>query len=524
MKKWWIGVLALGIGQMGAQSLEVIDTLNFGVVIEDAALSKDLKIVNTGSLSIEITDIDLFEVYGGSPFSVNDTDFVLFPNDTATVSVSFLPEHNILHEMALVIKTGSGFGHKAVVLVGQGRYSNSYYSSTENKSEEALKTALSTKLAQGYTQLSYSVARDNMYGTIDNVNGDVECVYTGRTATFNTRAGANSNSFNTEHTFPQGFFNQNLPMRSDIHHLFPTDVTANSTRSNHPFGVVSSASWQVGGSKSDGNTFEPRDIHKGTCARAMMYFVIRYQDYANHFSGQETILRQWHNQYAPSLNDKGRNVAVQAVQGNRNPFIDYPQLEERINAFVSNSVAPSVSELYYSDDTVKVLSNTTGRYNYSFVVYNKGNEEVTLDNFSLSDTSLYFDSNFPSSIDILPGETKAIHVSYNSANNYAATLEFDTDISGQGTQIIPVISGPTVGLNDPFNVQVGVYPNPVHDILYLDLNENLIQKVEAYNMLGQVFELANSNKLNMSTLSSGVYYLKVETLDGKVLTGKVIKN
>src|SRR5690606_29957586 len=111
-------------------------------------------------------------------------------------------------------------GSTVVHVKAQGRYSNSYYSPTENLSEEALKTALNTLLAQNYSGLSYNSARDVMYATLDNVGGDVTCVYTGRTATFNDRPGANNNNFNCEHTFPQGFFNQASPMRNDIHHLF----------------------------------------------------------------------------------------------------------------------------------------------------------------------------------------------------------------------------------------------------------------------------------------------------------------
>ena len=58
-------------------------------------------------------------------------------------------------------------------LIGQGRYSKSYYSATENKEEELLKDAIQTLTGNGYVSLGYNTARDKMFMIIDNqaVNG-----------------------------------------------------------------------------------------------------------------------------------------------------------------------------------------------------------------------------------------------------------------------------------------------------------------------------------------------------------------
>lgn len=515
-----LGLFFLGLS---AQTLQMPDTLDFGFSYEDSTVNRDLEIVNTGIYSIEIVDIDLFEKYGRQVFSVSDSAGVLFPNDTLKIQVSFSPNHNILHNLILAVKTKSGFGHKSVVLIGQGKYRNSYYNSTENKSEEALKLALKSRLAQGYSQLSYNVARDNMYGSIDNVNGDVECVYTGRQATFNTRPGANSNSFNTEHTFPQGFFNSNLPMRSDIHHLFPTDVTSNSRRGNDPFGIVSGTpTWQVGGSKSNNSTFEPRDIHKGNCARAMMYFVIRYQDYSNHFSGQETILRQWHNQFAPSIAEKDRNSDIFSLQNNRNPFVDYPQFEKRISSFVTNSVAPEVESLYISDDTIKLLEDA-GRYYFDFIIYNNGNVEVELDNFLLNDTSLHFHSSMPSDFELDESEAKTIRISFDASKSYNALLQFNSDLNNGTTLSIPIVSDATVGLNEIDDNVLELFPNPstglinikskigIEKTLVLDLNGEIIDENEK-----------TREKMDLSHLSPGFYFVKIILEDNRIINKRII--
>ena len=508
---------------LGAQTLQLPDTLNFGFSYEDSTVVRELEIVNTGSYAIEITDIVLFEIYGYEAFSVSDTAAILFPSDTARFSVSFLPVHNIKHQMLLTVKTKSGFGHKAVSLIGQGKFRNSYYSTTENKSEEALKSALKTRLALGYSQQSYSGARDNMYGSIDNVGGDVECVYTGRVATFNTRAGANSNSFNCEHTFPQGFFNSNLPMRSDVHHLFPTDVTSNSRRGNDPFGVVTgSTTWQMGGSKTNNSTFEPRDVHKGACARAMMYFVIRYQDYSNHFAGQEGILRQWHNQFPASTFEENRNSDIENLQNNRNPFVDYPQFEERINAFVTNSVAPNNEEIYFSDDTIKLLSDA-GRYYYEHILYNSGNVDIEFDNFTLSDTSLHFHSSLPSDFELAPSESMSVKISYNSAINYNANLQFYSDLNAGAQITIPIVSTAMVGLSENRSTKINLYPNPTSGLVNIESSIN-IKKVRLIGLEGEEIELKQktSRKMDFSHLTPGLYFVKIIFEDGSFETKRLL--
>jgi hypothetical protein len=217
---------------------------------------------------LPLTVTAAFPFYGDTVVNIHYQNQVVGQGDSLPVWVVARPEHNVMHKGSILVRDDNGGGEIIIPYKFQGRYSNNYYIATENKTETALRTQLKNTTGVGYTQLSYNGARDEMYSDLDNVNGDVECVYTGRTATFNTRAGANANSFNCEHTFPQGFFNQNLPMRSDIHHLFSTDVNANSQRGNLPFGVVSNPSWQQGGSKKNSTTFEPRDVQKGATARS----------------------------------------------------------------------------------------------------------------------------------------------------------------------------------------------------------------------------------------------------------------
>ena len=151
------------------------------------------------------------------------------------------------------------------------------------------------------------------------------------------------NQLNCEHTWPQSKFSKAFPtelQKSDMHHLFPTDSKANSTRGNFDFADVSynenlrdCTSSKSGPSvTSGGHTyFEPPTSHKGNVARAIFYFSIRYKMPVD--PTQEEFLKRW-NQLDP-IDDQevARNSAIEKLQGNRNPFIDHPEYIDAISDF-----------------------------------------------------------------------------------------------------------------------------------------------------------------------------------------------
>lgn len=513
-----ISILVLSLtGFVNAQSLVSLDgNLSFSNTDELQASTQSLRLFNPNSYPITINEVDRFHFYNDKIFSVSDSQFTVLPNDTFNLTVSFAPEHNVLHEQVLIFKSSSGFGHTAVEVNGQGTYSRTYYSSTQNKSQEQLKTALSARLALGYNSLGYTGARDQMYASIDNNSGQVECVYTGRTASFNTRSGANSNSFNCEHTFPQGFFSSNNPMRSDIHHLFPTDVSANSRRGNDPFGVVSNATWTQGGSKSGGGKFEPRDAQKGATARAMMYFVIRYQDYSNHFSGQEAILRQWHDAHPPTTAERNRNADIYTLQNNRNPFVDYPQFVERISDIDGTASAPAITDLYASDDTIFLAQGPQITRTYSFVLYNSGTDNLSVAGFSLSDPNLSFSNGSPGNVSLDAGESLTIEIDFMADQSYQTNLSYQVS-GGIGLKTVPIVSGPGLSLPATLELQVpDLYPIPSDGIVFI-ADYEMIQKLELIDASGRTWKMETAAQLDLSDFPKGVYSIRAQLKNKKVL-------
>ncbi|MBQ8761449.1 MAG: S8 family serine peptidase [Bacteroidales bacterium] len=62
------------------------------------------------------------------------------------------------------------------------------------------------------------------------------------------------------------------------------------------------------------------------------------------------------------------------------------------------------------------------------------------------------------------------------------------------------------------------YPNPIEDYLHIVTNEN-INKIEVYNVIGVMVLMndATSDKINLSALNSGVYFIKIKTDKGTVV-------
>ncbi len=150
-------------------------------------------------------------------------------------------------------------------------------------------------------------------------------------------------SINCEHTWPQSKFSHafnNELQKSDMHHLFPADINANSTRGNFDFAEVvvnknlkncdaskSGASVTSGGD----NYFEPPSEHKGNVARALFYFSIRYKMAIN--QAEVNFLKKWNDLDPVDDAEMARNDAIEKLQGDRNPFIDFPHLSDDISNF-----------------------------------------------------------------------------------------------------------------------------------------------------------------------------------------------
>ena len=251
-----------------------------------------------------------------------------------------------------------------------------YYSSIDGKSGSTLRDALYTLTAKGPKNITYN-GLWTAYKTTDvypsdstGKAGKIWDMYSNVLFTAGTnQCGSYSNvgdCYNREHSLPKSWFNEATPAYYDLGHIVPTDGYVNNQRSNYPFGECASGTRLTNGTKKGlgklgtstfsgytnvGNVFEPDDIYKGDFARMYMYMAVRYKkgnsnnvNLAADSDGQKmfnstdanfgftdysvALLMKWHRQDPVSVKEVLRNNGMEKVQGNRNPFIDYPDLAE----------------------------------------------------------------------------------------------------------------------------------------------------------------------------------------------------
>ncbi len=149
--------------------------------------------------------------------------------------------------------------------------------------------------------------------------------------------------FNCEHVVPQSWFGKQEPMRGDLHHLFACETRCNSFRSNTPYDEFADFPEPTAAGpaldlvrddcgKSTADRFEPAH-RKGPAARAALYFLLRYPGVVE--AGEmpperRQVLLAWHEQEPVTEWERHRNAAIAERQGNRNPFIDHPELARRL--------------------------------------------------------------------------------------------------------------------------------------------------------------------------------------------------
>jgi len=530
------------------------ENILFGTLDFEDADSVEIVLTNVLDETIEIEELRFFDFYVSSPFYVTNYPQEIAPLASASFYVVFKPIHNMSHNSELVIKTSGNRGAISIDLLGDCQYSNTYYDGTYDLLDSPLKDVFNDILAEGYQQYNYDVARDEMFMVIDNqqVNGQgsaqsrltrayigTDAVgYTSRTDLFNNY------SVNTEHTFPQGFFNSALPMVSDVHHLFGTDVNANSQRGNFAFGnVLSSTTYEQGGSKKGNDAsgtvvFEPRDGHKGKAARAVLYFVLRYQNYGGFLTqNQETALRGWNDEFPSDAVDRKRNDDVFDFQNNRNPFSDYPQFADRILNFrsVGPQDRPNVGLFNISHEEIEfgMVASSEEIVPFNLVITNSGERFFNISNLELvnntSGAFLFADEQM-TSITVNKGESVNIPILFNSelsSGGFTAELQFTSTAFGQEEVNIPVSASAILGLQNADFSGVMLVPNPFGESLeFVDHTAvQYISSIEIYDLTGRlVIQIKGiENRISTGHLDAGIYHIVTNQKDGSRMVQKMVK-
>lgn len=226
---------------------------------------------------------------------------------------------------------------------------NAFALAPNQEQDQAMKADLFLQTSKGHRPVGYDPAKKFLFGQLHLEKNEkgyfVHDQYCGVDFTSGVGPGnlPDQNQLNTEHTWPQSKFTGNFnkgTQKSDLHHLYPTDSKANSTRGNYDFAEVTTnqnlkncALSKSGPSVTSGgnNYFEPPTAHKGNVARALFYFSVRYKIAIS--DDQEEFLRRWNHLDPVDDAEVARNNAIEKLQGNRNPFIDHPEYADAISNF-----------------------------------------------------------------------------------------------------------------------------------------------------------------------------------------------
>ena len=370
-----------------------------------------------------------------------------------------------------------------------------YPNSLEGKNGAELKTELHN-LLKNHTRLPYGSRDYNQIACTWTVfkksdvrpNGKVWDMYSNNSYNFSNGAGA-TKGMNIEHSVPKSWWGDAYDETAtpltrfkydgsyDLHHLTPSDAAANTAKSNYPLGEVDSPLFdngvtKVGTGQANGratNLFEPADEYKGDFARMYLYFVTCYQDYSWKSSALsmfaqnssptlnaygQSLLLKWHRQDPVSQKEIDRNNAVYSFQGNRNPFIDYPNMVEYIWGDSTNyefsfsgqsTSAPSIS---ISNDKIEFgyIGTETSKDKEIYIKGNNLTTDITakLLNNDSGDFSLGM-SNLPAHELNTTGINLAITFSPRSIGTRNVTLRLSSDELSAPVDI--TISG-TVLLSD----------------------------------------------------------------------------
>ena len=234
-----------------------------------------------------------------------------------------------------------------------------YYKSVNGKKKAELKTAFRNVISNhkmiGYGNLWSSYEKvDYLDKTNAQGHHQVMDYYSDQIYYF-TGNGTAVSGMNKEHVAPQSWWGggTDIAVGNDLIQVIPSDAEANSAKGNLPLGVVrgsvkySNPRMKTGGDVNGKKVFEPCDEYKGDFARIYFYVATCYsnvnwlersdvnvsfrkEDYPTLKADILPMLLQWAKNDPVCEWEITRNERAYGEQGNRNPFIDFPNLAEYI--------------------------------------------------------------------------------------------------------------------------------------------------------------------------------------------------
>jgi len=215
----------------------------------------------------------------------------------------------------------------------QGSYTG-YYEGAAGLYGTALKTFLHDLINTGFSGVTYGDSRYILDDTDADpaISGNVILLYLGTSVSGTWDGGV---TWNREHVWPQSLLgvsavNEVVNEASDLQNLKPADPSTNSSRGNKYYADVTNS-----------YSYAPRDSVKGDIARILFYMATMYANFtlvdlsgteepAVYTMGDLSTLLAWNTLDPVDSFEMARNDYIYSEQGNRNPYIDHPELVDKI--------------------------------------------------------------------------------------------------------------------------------------------------------------------------------------------------
>ena len=308
-------------------------------------------------------------------------------------------------------------------------YDGYYASLTSWENGEDLKNQLHTIIRNGYQPLSYtkSGSQQNYTSNIDADHSKYDFEYLDVVYSADNVFKTETNTgWQREHAWCASLMCGSgttdaikyLGRATDFHNLFAASTNGNTARGNKNYGTADSSNSKYtdrtvrygdDGYSYDSVVFEPADFDKGRLSRAIFYMATMYkddeQDTVNNilmkglriveddvgydkgsFTGEEfaighlSDLLLWNSAFEVDYLEMQHNLSVYKntnnpdgiAQGNRNPYVDFPNLADYVYGRKKNlpgtikDLVPSISYLHCDEDTVSHYAIKEAKREYGY--------------------------------------------------------------------------------------------------------------------------------------------------------------
>ncbi|MCH3881321.1 MULTISPECIES: DUF7619 domain-containing protein [Tenacibaculum] len=219
-------------------------------------------------------------------------------------------------------------------------------------------------------------------------------------------------------------------------------------------------------------SFDPNDI---TCIEGNQVLIDKSDEFLHY------IIRFQNTGTASAINVVVKNIL--------NENLDWSTFQLESLSHTNRVSVSNGNKIEFIFENINLPDSTSDEPNsHGYITYKiKPKENIGIGEIIENDASIYFDFNLPIETNIALTEMVAF-----------------------------------LGISDEVSLNFNVYPIPAKKNLFIKSDTDIIN-VKIFNNLGQlVIEKTNKNKVDVSSLSSGIYFLKVEDINKKIGLRKIV--